>query len=53
MLDHKNGQDASRNRNAYRTFELTDSLPLGKYIIETKIAGADLSGAWQGEGTQQ
>ena len=46
----KNG-DAPETENAYRTFELTESLPLGKYIIEAKIAGADLSGAWQGEGT--
>ena len=47
----KNGSDASETENAYRTFNLSDSLPLGKYIIEAKIAGADLSGAWQGEGT--
>jgi hypothetical protein len=46
----KNG-DGSETENAYRTFALTESLPLGKYIIEAKIAGADLSGAWQGEGT--
>ena len=46
----KNG-DAPETENAYRTFALTESLPLGKYIIEAKIAGADLSGAWQGEGT--
>ena len=47
----KNGEGTSETENAYRTFELTDSLPLGKYIIETRIDGAELSGAWQGAGT--
>lgn len=47
----KNGADTSETENAYRSFELSESLPLGKYIIEAKIAGAELSGAWQGAGT--
>ena len=47
----RNGSDAPETENAYRSFELTDSLPKGKYIIEAKVSGADLSGVWQGEGT--
>jgi hypothetical protein len=34
--------------NAYRTFEFTDAITSGRYIIEAKINAADLSGSWTG-----